>query len=315
MLNLHVLVCEYEVIDENDDLLVPIPGSLMGCESSPLNSFTTKNWAVNGVEGGSATFGTIVPNPDRWTGQATYTAPAVKPAANVVSVSAQHDSLMDDSLHLLVANITIDEEASSCEAFGAVEKFSAELSFDAFSFTSTAEYRSHEGRHAGRLVGTLKKVVQGPVDFGFWVTYLEPLQGGHVSINDTYSYEPPHSGGYSGSFLGEGAPYDAIDAPSFIGLKLNYATCTFDLFGTFIVNGTITHEGQVQNTKIGAGGLAIFGHAVPAEQVATTSLHGTLPILAIDDADERTGYVPVQDVTTNWLVTGSTTARWTITPQ
>lgn len=310
-LPLKVMVCEREVVDANDELIVPMFGEMLGCEASPLNSLSTKHWSVNSVEGGGGIYGTVVADADRWSGKATYTAPPAKPAQNVVAVSAQHDLI--DGPQTLVANITIDEEFTSCEAFRTMTQFEAELSFDQFTFAATAENRRHDGKHAGRLVGTLQRAANTP-DFGYWTTYQTPLHGGAVSISDSYSYEPPSGDGYAGTIQGSGAPHDDIQLPSFIGMKLNYADCTFDLFGTFIVDGTMTENGSVSNTTIGIGGLYLFGNTILPEQVSTATLEGSRSVTAKYDV-ETTGYVPLTETHTEWTVTGSTTARWKITPQ
>jgi hypothetical protein len=310
-LALKVVVCEYEAEDEFGDIFVPLPGTLMGCVDSPLNSFSTDAWAVNAVEGGSATYGTIAPDADRWTGKATYTAPTTKPAQNIVAVSARHELI--DGPQTLVANVTIDEEATSCEAFNSIQQFDATLSFDQFTFVATAEHRRHNGRHAGHLVGTLKKAVSAP-GFGFWTTYQTPLQGGEVRIDDSYVYEPPSDDGYSGTINGYGPPHDDIRLPSFIAMKLNYADCTFDLFGTFIVDGTVVQNGSLTNQSIGIGGISLFANPILPEQANATSLEGTRSISANYDSD-TTGYKPLTETMTLWTVSGNTTARWRITPQ
>jgi hypothetical protein len=310
-LALKVVVCEYAAEDEFGDLFIPLPNTLIGCEDSPLNSFSTDTWSVNAVEGGSSTFGTVVPDADRWTGKATYTAPATKPTQNVVAVSARHQLI--DQPQTLVANVTIDEEASSCEGFGSIEQFDAELSFDQFAFVATAEHRRHNGKHAGRLLGTLKKAVSTP-GFGFWTTYQSPLKGGEVSIDDSYVYQPPSGDGYSGTIDGNGPPHDDIRLPSFIALKVNYAECTFDLFGSFIVDGTVVHNGSLTNQSIGIGGVYLFGNAIRPEQASGTALEGSRGITANYDT-ETTGYIPLEETMTLWTVSGSTTARWRISPQ
>jgi hypothetical protein len=310
-LALKVVVCEHETEDEFGDIFVPLPGTLIGCEESPLNSFSTDTWSVNGVEGGGGTYGTIVPDADRWTGKATYTAPATKPAQNIVAVSARHELI--DGPQTLVANVTIDEEATSCEAFGSIEQFDAELSFDQFAFVATAEDRLHNGNHAGHLIGTLKKAVSTP-GFGFWTTYQTPLQGGEVRINDSYVFAPPSGDGYSGTINGSGPPHDDIHLPSFIAMKLNYAECTFDLFGTFIVDGTVVQNGSLTNQSIGIGGISLLANAILPEQASATALEGTRSIAANYGAD-TTGYKPLTETMTLWTVSGSTTARWRIAPQ
>lgn len=314
-LNLRVLVCESEPVDADGELRVPMPDELIACEASPLQSFAVSRWSVNSTEGGSATFGTVVADPNRSSGQAAFTAPATKPTPNVVSVSARYASLDDPtSFQLLVANITIDEEAANCEAFKSIERFSAELSFDQFSFTGIGENRRHDGRHSGRLIGTLQRTVSAPTNFGLWVTYLQPLEGGYVTINDTFSYQPPDGDGYTGSFTGSGAPHEGLDAPSFIGLKIYYDTCTFDLFGSFVVDSTVVRKDAISDTKLGIGGISIFGHAITPSAASPNQLQGTLTLPATS-TNSITGYAPVHETAADWTFAGSTTARWTMTPQ
>jgi hypothetical protein len=307
-LELLVLHCEQEEDESEDELVIPIVG--YECAPSPLNSFSSSNWSVNGATGGGGQFGTIVANADRWSGKATYTAPTVKPTNNVVSVSAQHELL--DGFQLLVANITIEDAPPSCAGLQTIQRFNAELSFDSFGFTATAIDHSHTGTHAGRLMGTLQKLETGPT-FGFWITYLTPLTGGQVSINDSYEYTPPSGDGYTGTINGSGAPHDNINLPSFIGLKVNYATCTFDLFGSFIVAGTVVHDGNVSNNPIGVGGLYLFAQPILLQQGSNHTLQGSLAISAINNVT-HTGYAPLQITATEWTMTGNTTARWSITP-
>jgi hypothetical protein len=306
-LELLVVHCESEPETESDDELV-VPLVLHECKPSPLNAFASRNWSVNGTVGGSARFGTVVAHPDRASGKATFTAPTSKPTPNVVAVSAQHELI--DGLQLLVSNITIEDQLVECATLKNVSRFNAELSFDQFSFVATAENYRHTGTHAGMLRGTLQRVQTGP-EFGFWISYLSPLTAGHVYINDAYEYTPPSGDGYTGSLNAQGAPHDDINAPSFIGLKVNYATCTFDLFGSFIGDGTIVHDGQTRNALIGIGGLYLFAQPIVIEQATPGLLHGSLAVNARDSV-EQTGYKPVEPVSTEWNVAGGTVARWRI---
>jgi hypothetical protein len=302
-----VVHCETEqVSDSEDDLLVPLV--VHECKPSPLNAFSSRNWSVNGAVGGSAGAGTIVANADRWSGKAVYTAPATQPTPNVVAVSAQHELL--NGFELLVANVTIDEQLIDCAALKTVARFNAELSFDEFSFTATAIDHRHTGTHYGMLRGTLHRVEMGP-DMGFWISYLSPLTGGHVFANDAYEYTPPSGDGYAGTINAHGAPHDDIHLPSFIGLKVNYATCTFDLFGSFIADGTLSRDGVVQNAAFGIGGLYMFDQPISIEQDSSLLLQGSLAVSARDDI-QQTGYSPLQPVSTQWDISGGTTARWRI---
>jgi hypothetical protein len=165
----------------------------------------------------------------------------------------------------------------------------------------------------GHLIGTLKKAVSTP-EFGFWTTYQLPLQGGEVRIDDSYVYEPPSSDGYTGTIQGSGPPHDDIRLPSFIAMKVNYADCTFDLFGSFIVDGTVVENGSLSNQPIGIGGLSLLANGILPEQAGATTLEGARSVNANYDAD-TTGYKPLQEVMTKWTASGSTTARWRITRQ
>jgi hypothetical protein len=96
-------------------------------------------------------------------------------------------------------------------------------------------------------------------------------------------------------------------------LKVYYDTCTFDLFGSFIVEGTLSKAGQSATTLIGSGGLTIFGVAMDPDQASATHLEGSLVVPARDDSVEGvTGYHPWEEAATPWTLTGSTTARWKI---
>ena len=265
------------------------------CFTTPANSFLTGEWAVNGTSGGSARHGTIVENADPFAGNATYTAPATKPTPNVVAVSAVQEGPQQHNL-LLVASVTILDDAATCDRLSAVEHFDAEVSFDSFDFSATAEDRAHAGDHQGRLRGRLTKVATGPT-FGFWTSAREPLQDGFVRINDQFSYSPPSGDGYSGTFAGSGAPV----TPSLITLKIDYATCTFDLHTAFAVEATSVKAGDVITGPLGIGILYLHDQAIPLDQLAGGTLEGTRSVPAGHDIDV-TNYIPVHDVHAEWSI-------------
>lgn len=310
-LQLQVVDCQQDDYEDPESGIV-VPGVWFSCRSSPLDAYTSDRWAVNGAEGGGGQVGTVVADTDRWTGKATYTAPATKPTPNLVSVSVQHKMPHHDQ-QLLVANLTIEDGQRSCNGFRLMDRFTADLSFDAFDMSGSAEHRTYGGAHSGRIVGTLAKADTGP-NVDFWMTWLNPLTGGQVSINDTHTYTPPAAEGYTETAVGSGAPHDTMDAPSFIGLRIHYDTCTFDLFASYAVNGTVTRNGAASTRAIGVGGLYIYGQAIPPGQDG--SLQGSLAVIARinkGDSSSHTGYVPGA---TNLLTTleGGTTARWSIAP-
>lgn len=291
----------------------PVP--VLDCQARPATSFLTSGWSVNGVEGGGGQFGTVVGDADRWTGRATYTAPTSKPERNTVSVSAQHRPLGDDTGQtLLVANITIVDGAPDCRQLRSMETLDAELSFDEFSFTATSPDSEHTGYHAGRIMGTLRKSVSSEaLPFDLWITNLDSLQGLRVVIEDTHVYAPPNREGYTETFNGTGRPHEGQDGPSFIGLKVNYDTCTFDLFGSFTVRGMYARNGESREGVIGVGGLYLRNQTIPPEQIGSGFLQGSLPIGLINDVD-RTGYFPYEVIGgSGRTLRGNTTARWRIT--
>ncbi|HEY6645060.1 hypothetical protein [Povalibacter sp.] len=300
------------VCDEHEEKESPygdlaVPTVSLECFTTPAASILTSEWSVNGAPGGSARHGIIVGNGDPMARNATYTAPATKPAPNVVAVSARHKQLANEDL-LLVANVTILDEAATCDRLREVQKFDAEVSFDSFRFNASAEDRTHAGNHQGRLKGRLTKIETGPT-FGVWTSYLEPLQGGFVRINDAFSYTPPSGDGYSGTFDGSGAPL----APSLITLKIDYATCTFDLHSAFAVDATTIKNGDMLSGTLGIGSLYLHDQPVPLEQLVSGTLEGERDVVAGNDIDV-TNYVPVHDVHADWSLTGTTIARWMITP-
>lgn len=101
---------------------------------------------------------------------------------------------------------------------------------------------------------------------------------------------------------------------SFVSLKLDYSTCKFDLFASFTVVGTLTHNGESVEQPIGMGGLYLYGQSIPLEQLGTDSLDGHVKVQVSTDT-EVTGYVPYQDVATTWQMSGETWARWSIAPR
>lgn len=288
------------------ELSVPMVG--FNCYTTRANSMLAGDWAVNGTAGGTSAHGTIVESADASAGNATYTAPATRPTPNVVAVSAIHRQLAQSQDWLLVANVTILADAGSCERLGTIEHFDAEVSFDNFAFGASAEHRSHTGEHQGRLRGRLTKVPTGTT-FGVWTSALEPLQDGFVSIDDDFAYTPPSGDGYSGTFNGSGLPV----APSLITLRVDYATCTFDLHTAYAVQATSTKGSDVITGALGIGTLYLHDQPVPLDQLAAGTLEGDRNVSAGDDIDV-TNYIPVHDVHTDWTVSGSTIARWTLTP-
>ncbi len=288
------------------ELTVPMVG--YECFTSRPASLLAGDWAVNGAPGGGASQGMIVEAADPFAGSATYTAPATRPAPNVVAVSALQRQFAQDTDLLLVANVTILDDAGTCERLSTIEHFDAEVSFDSFMFDARAEDRAHGGRHQGRLRGRLTKVPTGTA-FGFWTSALAPLQGGFVSIDDQFSYTPPSGDGYSGTFAGSGAPV----VPSLITLKIDYATCTFDLHSAYAVEATSTKDSEVLTGTVGIGALYLHDQAVPLDQVVIGTLQGERNVPAGDDI-EVTNYVPMHDVHADWRSSGNTIARWRITP-
>lgn len=315
-IELQVVDCQRintDTVDENGELVVP---SMPECMPSPLDAYETRDWSVNGTVGGSVQFGTIVANADRFSGKATYTAPVTKPENNVVAVSVKHtlDTGDPEPVRLLVSNITIEDTATACLALRDVERFHAELSFDAFSFTQTAENRIYRGNHSGHLVGTLKKIFAntGNVGFDVWMTTHNPVTG-HVSISDTDVFTPPGGNGHNNSFDFNGPPYDGADVASYIMLKLDHATCTFDLIGAFVARGTGYSNGAPIPDATSGSGVVMFGLPLSSgESSDPRTLEGSLALNVVSD-NQQTGFVP-PDSTAFTSRSGNTTARWSITP-
>ncbi|HMN46561.1 MAG TPA: hypothetical protein PKE27_18435 [Povalibacter sp.] len=313
-LPLQVISCRKTGLPPDGELEIPTIG-YDDCEPSPIASFSTRNWAVNGAPGGGGSIGTVVADADRWSGKATFHAPTTKPQPNVVAVSAEHRFDDGNGPHqLLVANVTLVDANATCDGMGAVKLFDVDVSLDDFSYLATAEHRRHEGHHAGRLVGKLTKITQGNLPFDVWMSTEEPLRDGFVKMHDSYIYEPPSGDGYSGTVVADGIPHDAPNAPSFVSLKLDYSTCTFDLFASFTIVGTLTHDGESVEQPIGMGGLYLYGQAIPPEQLGTDTLDGRAKVQVSTDT-EITGYVPFQEAAVEWQMSGETWARWRIAPR
>jgi hypothetical protein len=301
-----VLCDEFEEEQQPGDEL-PIPMVGYQCRTTPGTSFLAGEWAVNGTVGGSAQHGRIDADTDELSGRATYTAPATRPTPNVVAVSASYRA--QTSQQLLVSNVTIVDDAATCDRLSSVQEFQAEVSFDHFSFTSTAEDRAHAGTHQGRLTGILRKAETGPT-LGFWSTGLAPLESGFVSIDDTFSYSPPGGDGYTGSITGSGSP---TTPGSMITLTVDYATCRFDLHSSYTVDAVVTKDGTSFQAPQGVGVLYLHDQPIPLHQLGGT-IEGDRTV-AVGNDPEVTNYIPAHDVHTEWSESGSTTARWTLTPR
>ncbi|WP_116811477.1 hypothetical protein [Steroidobacter cummioxidans] len=304
-----VVLCDEfdEEEEELEDGELPVPTVNFECRTTPGTSFLAGDWAVNGTIGGSARNGTVVADTDELSGRATYTAPATRPTPNLVAVSASYRA--EASQQLLVSNVTIVDATASCDQLSTVQGFQAEVSFDNFSFTSTAEDRAHAGRHQGRLTGTLRKAPTGPT-LGFWTTGVGPLESGFVSINDNFSYTPPGGDGYTGSITGSGSP---TTPGSMITLTVDYATCTFDLHTSYTVDAVLLKDGDSIRAPQGVGVLYLHDQQIPLDQIGGT-IEGQRTV-AVGSDPEVTNYVPAHDVHTEWTESGSTTARWTLTPR
>ncbi|MBL8264853.1 hypothetical protein [Steroidobacter sp.] len=300
-----VILCDEFEDDEQDNGELPVPTVAYRCRTTPGTSFLAGDWAVNGAIGGSARHGTIVADTDELAGRATYTAPATRPTPNVVAVSARYRA--EDSQQLLVSNVTIVDDAATCDRLSTVQEFRAEVSFDHFNFTSTAEDRVHTGAHQGRLTSTLRKVDTGAT-FGFWTTGVTPLESGFVSVNDNFSYTPSSGDGYTGSLTGSGPP---TTPGSMIAMTIDYATCTFDLHASYTVDAVLLKAGNSIQAPQGVGILYLHDQAIPLAQLGGT-IDGERNVVAGTDPD-ATNYIPAHDVHVEWSEAGSTTARWTLT--
>ncbi len=100
---LSVQYCHREVYTGEDDDLVALVAT---CDDELARLGTFANWSVNGVPGGSSTYGTVVEGASPQ--NATYTAPAGVPDPNPVAVSVETN--YDGQSALLVSNITISDE-------------------------------------------------------------------------------------------------------------------------------------------------------------------------------------------------------------
>lgn len=99
---LSIQYCHREPIEGDDELVALV--YTCGDEILPLGTFT--DWSVNGVIGGTGTYGTVVEGASAHL--ATYTAPPEVPNPNTVAVSVQ--ATYQNTSELLVSNITIEEE-------------------------------------------------------------------------------------------------------------------------------------------------------------------------------------------------------------
>lgn len=295
--------------DPDDDML---PGYV--CSTAPTAAGQTSGWAVNGAPGGGAPMGTVVQASGAGEALATYTAPAARPEPDTVAVSARYRKRGGEQL--LVANVKIlpdTADPADCQGWRNVRNLKADVSFDSFSHTMLATDRIQSGTHAGRLIGELIQLTSTDAE-GVWMGHVHGPAAGAVSISDTYSYTPAGGGGYSGSLEGSGPPEDTLVAPSMITLTLTYASCRFDLLGSFSTNVITTRDGEATSQVVRIGALYLYRETAPASQREGGTLQGTRTVQAQSEND-LTGYVPVMETLSDWTHQGQTTARWSILPR
>jgi hypothetical protein len=132
-LPLQIMNCRVADPDEatdDDELLVPL---IKRCEATPLESLSAGHWAVNGVDGGSAGFGTVVAGADKSIGEATYTAPGKLPSGNPVAVSVDVlDPADPTAATTIVSQVTVIDPKAACNGLGSVTAWDASfgLSYD-----------------------------------------------------------------------------------------------------------------------------------------------------------------------------------------
>ncbi len=310
-LALSVQVC---VADETsaDPADLDVPYYL--CSTAPTAAAQTSGWAVNGVAGGGTGTGTVVPASGAGEALALYTAPAQPPQPETVAVSARYRARSGEQL--LVANVKIvpdTAEPADCRGWRNVRNLKADVAFDRFTHTMTATDRQQSGTHAGRLVAELIQLSSTDTE-AVWMGTTHGPAGGAVSISDRFAYTPAGGGGYSGAFEGSGAPEDTLMAPSMVTLRMTYASCRFDLLGSFSTRAVVTRDGQAAEQVLRIGALYLYRETAPASQRSGGTLQGTRSVQAQSESD-LTGYVPVMETLSDWTHAGQTTARWSITPR
>jgi len=285
-----------------------IPPAPYACSVVPAGGPTTSQWSVNGVLGGGGVIGTVVPDAGPASATATYTAPATKPEPNTVAVSTMHKA--GKAVELLVSQVTIEALPADCEGYRTVREFKVDLSFDSFFHTGAADYLTHTGTHAGRLVGRIQRMADTGAE-GYWMGYVHGEGAGLISIADSYAYNPPGGPSLNGTIEGNSAPVDSLNTPSIVRMRLNFATCKLELFGGYTIVARVVENGQGRDQTVQIGALYLFNQIVPAAQRGRLVMEGTLPVRA-QTATDVTGYVPTAVRGANWVREGRTTARWAI---
>ncbi len=242
------VLCSREPITGGDDDLVALVGT---CDPDlvPLGTFT--DWSANGIVGGSAAVGTVVPTGN----QATYTAPATAPASNPVAVSVV--TTFEDMSALLVSNITVrgaERWVGTCTAVFA----SGTLQVDdlVWEFYETDGYQRFF-----RPRGTVKQTTL--VLPGKTVSYtpdsdpIIPDESGGMSID--YTTDPP-------TFAGGGADYWILYA-CFLTLDGVYCAdwpaggAWFGAYGEVTENGT-----KIEGTNVGGPSGELFTFSFTREE-------------------------------------------------
>jgi hypothetical protein len=240
-LELRVVQCE--VVNEEDDESEAVITSILAlCESSPLTSLNAKNWAVNGVNGGSGAVGTIQANAEANTGLAVYAAPAQPPSANPVSVSVQYTEHFETTQYLLTSNVVVIDPKAQCNGFRSANVWNATfgLSFEYAGVNDDGEQLTL--KHFAEVTSRLVKTHENESS----VNFVGPLTG-NVEIDDRRV--DPGTVEKIITVKGTGGPAGTTDV-SRAYLNIDLTNCTYNVGLQVSVTAQYSETGNPPRTDI-----------------------------------------------------------------
>ena len=165
---------------------------------------------------------------------------------------------------LLVSNITVVEDARSCEWLRTAATLAFDVSYDPYSYSASAGIENYVGRTSGSLHGTLVNLMLRPntTRYGAWLSDSSTLAG-LASVSDSHLFG---DGKTFTTWKGSGAA--RVGAPSSaVTLNVDFETCTYSVGARFWVEvlATMTYEGVStsqtmlrETATFGAEGLPIW---------------------------------------------------------
>jgi hypothetical protein len=202
------------------------------CKADAAQLGETRDWAVNGVVGGSTPSGTIAPISDAADPlaiKALFHAPTRVPSTNPVAVSVDYQESAPGAPQLkLVSNLTIIED-DPCNWLHSATTLNYEIEM-AYTFAGAGPLGVLSLDQRGTIIGEMTQQFDGNL-YGVWRGLSTR---GHAAVNDQHTY-----GTTTSQLTGNGVPTSGqgIDDNqlSLVTVVVDYTSCTYSIAGQVAV--------------------------------------------------------------------------------